>query len=67
MFLPNGLRILGWKNTNRFDVIDDTKDMIFNAEKISSHEYFNRDAETYFQWGVPGVSARKKAYMAVLQ
>jgi len=53
--LPSGMHILGWRDTNRFDLISENNDMIFNAEKIQSHEYANKDAETYFRWGVPGV------------
>jgi len=52
--LQNSTEILGWKNSRRFDVIDDNKDLVFDADVINSHKY-SSDDETFFRWGVPGV------------
>lgn len=53
--LPNGVKILGWKDCNRFDIIENNKDIIFDADTINTMQY-RMDEEIMFRWGVKAMT-----------
>ena len=48
--MQNGIESLGWKDSNRVDVIEKSRDTIISPEDITINEWRNDD-ELSLQWG----------------
>lgn len=57
--MQNGVELLGWKDTNRVDILENNRDIIINPEDISISEYRNDD-ELSLRWGADWVFGQQE-------